>query len=407
MIRVIIADDEPVILRGLKKLLNWDALGIEIIGEAKDGNSAVRMVLEKQPDILISDVCMPGKNGIEVLKLIKENNLHTKVIFLSGYQEFSYVRDALTYGAVDYILKPIDKFLLENTLNKTIKIITEENDELRVRSRLSNYEKGDRSNQIQKYLGEITEGTFVKDNLAEEIEVLGINKEEKYFSVLSMEIDDVHFNSKNLAEKEVQLLKFSIFNTVEQILNQVGKGIVFNKGNYICIVISHDEKNSFIKFLSSLVDKIKENIKNSNNQNVTIGIGEIVTGMDQIPKSYGTSIHDINYKYSLGNDSAISRVKYYIEENYKSNITLETVANISFMNAYYFSSFFKKHTGENFKDYLTKVRMEKAIKVLMSSDKKTYEIAEMVGFSDAKHFSEIFKKYYGKNPMEYKKGLIE
>ena len=100
-----------------------------------------------------------------------------------------------------------------------------------------------------------------------------------------------------------------------------------------------------------------------------------MTDMDQIPKSYSTSVQEVNYKYSLGNDSAISRVKVYIEENYKSNITLETVANLTFMNAYYFSSFFKKHTGENFKDFLTGVRMEKALKILMSSDKKTYEIA--------------------------------
>jgi two-component system response regulator YesN len=87
------------------------------------------------------------------------------------------------------------------------------------------------------------------------------------------------------------------------------------------------------------------------------------------------------------------------------NITLDTVAGIACMNAYYFSSFFKKHTGENFKDFLTRLRMEKALQLLLNTDMKTYEIAEQVGFNDARHFSGMFRKYYGKNPLEYKNSL--
>ena len=76
------------------------------------------------------------------------------------------------------------------------------------------------------------------------------------------------------------------------------------------------------------------------------------------------------------------------------------------INPYYFSAFFKKQTGENFKEFLLKVRMEKALAILLSSDCKTYEIAAQVGFNDPKHFSDMFKKYYGKNPMDYKKALL-
>ena len=104
--RMVMIDDEAVILQGLKKLLNWEQLDIEMAGEAMDGEQGLRLIAREQPDIVISDIAMPNLTGIELLKKIKELNWNVKVIFLSGYQEFSYAREAVRYGAVDYLLKP-------------------------------------------------------------------------------------------------------------------------------------------------------------------------------------------------------------------------------------------------------------------------------------------------------------
>lgn len=73
------------------------------------------------------------------------------------------------------------------------------------------------------------------------------------------------------------------------------------------------------------------------------------------------------------------------------------------MNAYYFSSFFKKNSGENFKDYVNKVRLKHAMALLVTTDKKTYEIADQVGFRDARSFSELFQRTYGETPASYRK----
>ncbi|MNI97380.1 Bifunctional transcriptional activator/DNA repair enzyme AdaA [compost metagenome] len=78
------------------------------------------------------------------------------------------------------------------------------------------------------------------------------------------------------------------------------------------------------------------------------------------------------------------------------------MAALLYMNPYYFSSFFKKHTGQNFKSYLTEVRMGHALRLLLQSDLMVYEIAELVGYNNARHFSDMFKKKYGKLPQEYK-----
>lgn len=95
-------------------------------------------------------------------------------------------------------------------------------------------------------------------------------------------------------------------------------------------------------------------------------------------------------------------IKAYIEEHYNENMTLESIASTVFMNPYYFSIFFKKHTNENFKQYVTNVRMKHAVRLLLQTDLMVYEIAERVGYNNARQFSDMFKKCYGKLPQEYK-----
>jgi two-component system response regulator YesN len=101
----------------------------------------------------------------------------------------------------------------------------------------------------------------------------------------------------------------------------------------------------------------------------------------------------------------LAQVKAYIEEHYDENITLESMAALVFMNPYYFSRFFKKHVGENFKQYLTDIRMRNALKLLLQTDLMIYEIAEQVGYQNSRQFSDMFKKKYGKLPLEYKQSI--
>lgn len=100
MYRIIIADDEPLIIRGLKKMMEWGKMDTEVVGEAEDGEQLLNLLDTLEPDIIISDISMPEKTGLDVLKEINKRKLKTKVIFLSGFQEFSYAKEAVTYGAV-------------------------------------------------------------------------------------------------------------------------------------------------------------------------------------------------------------------------------------------------------------------------------------------------------------------
>ncbi|MBW4080005.1 response regulator [Paenibacillus sp. S150] len=113
---VFIVDDEPWVVYGLKALLNWESLGFTVIGESHNGLAALELIKERKPDVILSDIRMPGLDGIELMDQIRQNNLLCKVILISGYSEFEYAQQAIRFGAFDYLLKQVDKNKLTETL---------------------------------------------------------------------------------------------------------------------------------------------------------------------------------------------------------------------------------------------------------------------------------------------------
>lgn len=121
MYKLLVIEDEELVRKGIVSLIDYDKLGIEAVYEAGDGNAALDIIREKQPDIVLSDINMPRMDGITLAKKIKSAYPKTGIIFLTGYDYFDYAVEALKLGADDYILKPISKNDVEQILTKTIK----------------------------------------------------------------------------------------------------------------------------------------------------------------------------------------------------------------------------------------------------------------------------------------------
>jgi len=116
MYRVLIVDDEPWVAYGISKLIQWGELGFTVMEQTHDGLTAISMIEQFQPEVVISDIRMPGLDGIELLREIRERELDTAVIFVSGYSEFEYAQQAVKLGAFDYLLKQIDRGALTETV---------------------------------------------------------------------------------------------------------------------------------------------------------------------------------------------------------------------------------------------------------------------------------------------------
>ena len=126
---VLIVDDEFRIGMLIKKLIHWSELNMECMEVLDDGEKAVQMVHEKNPDIVITDIRMPRVSGLDLIRIIsEENKTNTHFIVISGYKEFEYAHQALAYGVENYILKPVNEEELNDSLKKIAQKINAQND---------------------------------------------------------------------------------------------------------------------------------------------------------------------------------------------------------------------------------------------------------------------------------------
>ena len=109
MLKLMIADDERIIRETISSLINWKAYDIQLVGLCKNGLEAYDTILDESPDIVLTDIRMPGMNGLELIQKISETDLDTKFIILSGYSEFEYAKQAMKYGVKHYLLKPCNE----------------------------------------------------------------------------------------------------------------------------------------------------------------------------------------------------------------------------------------------------------------------------------------------------------
>lgn len=142
MVKVFLVEDEAIIRRGIRDNIDWASHGFEFAGEAGDGEYAYPLILKAQPDILVTDIKMPFMDGLELSRLVKKALPRTRIIVLSGYNEFEYAKEAIKIGISDYLLKPVSSAGLIDALKKAADEIREEREKSRLLERyFVSYEK--------------------------------------------------------------------------------------------------------------------------------------------------------------------------------------------------------------------------------------------------------------------------
>lgn len=118
MYGVIIVDDELFVRKGLIEMIDWESSGFRVLDEADNGEDALDLIRKKQPNLVITDIRMPSLDGIGLIQAVTEEHLETEFIIISGYNDFSYAQQAVRYGVLDYVLKPINENEIVKTLHK-------------------------------------------------------------------------------------------------------------------------------------------------------------------------------------------------------------------------------------------------------------------------------------------------
>lgn len=168
MLKVFLVEDEAIIREGLRDNIPWQQYGYEYVGEAGDGEQALPLIRELKPDVLITDIKMPFMDGLGLSKLVAKELPGTKIIIISGYDDFEYARQAITIGVEQYLLKPITKAMLIKTLQEVRdKIMSqrEQEDYLeKFRSELQEYEQFSR----KRFFDQMVEGLLSVEEIYEE-----------------------------------------------------------------------------------------------------------------------------------------------------------------------------------------------------------------------------------------------
>ncbi len=499
MLKVLLVDDEPNVRQGVKMMIPWDEIGLEVIGEGEDGDDGLAKILSLRPDIVVADVKMPGMTGIKMYESAKNSGFEGKCLILSGYSDFTYAKEAMALGVKGFILKPVDEDELIEAL-KTLRdeIKDERKDEVTmqkgseymntqlVRALLLGDESLMTDSSLELYNHECYDAAIISSAEDMELDEQSLMLEtvksrlEKYdnIDVITPDLSGITavlfkgWKRSDILDFLVKLNKdyygkifVTVGNTVgspyEINLSYQEAGSLFkNRFMYLhCGVVTMDtlsnemssdseideiinqiyayvEINDIDKLETSLeelrqalcsnaytAERIKVTcitgamelknllIKNIGekkteqfiNDEFIAKLGERASLFDIIELCKKTLTELSCTHFGRTTKSTMERVVQYICSNYNRELRLEQLATIFGYNSAYLGKVFHQHTGENFNNYLDRIRITEAKRLLALDEYKVYEVAEMVGYTNINYFHNKFKKYVGVSPLSYKR----
>ncbi len=407
--KIMLADDEPIMRKALQSLIDWERIDCEIIYVAENGQEVLNALTECHPDILITDIKMPGADGIEISKYIWENKLPTKVILLTAYADFSYAQSAIRYNVVEYVTKTgaFDELLRAVERCKMLlaekKILISEEKEAR----------------MEQFFRGVYDGNIYSD-VSGRYEQLSLPQSRYtvlFFKFLMDEATE-RFRRVRLYDslKNFFHLAFS-----EQIIH----GMFYKKDMYgILLQCGADTEDARIG-LKETCTKVMDMMDNFMELYVYVGISKIHHNIEELPDAYDEAQAALNHSWHEKNeklnfysddmknemapvvsfDSKQSLVKEsleYIDKHYQEQMSVSDISRALGTSTSYLSRIFKESTGETIIRTINNKRIERAKAYLAETDYKVYEVADILGFENVTYFSRFFKKHTGMSPKEYK-----
>ncbi|MFC4600603.1 response regulator transcription factor [Cohnella hongkongensis] len=343
--KILIVDDEPVIRKGVIKLLGASPVAFSEIEEARSGEEALRLIEGGKPDLVMTDIRMSVMSGLDLIERIRAVDAGIEVIVLTGYAEFHYVQRALRNQVSDYLLKPITQESLNEVLAKTML-----KDPAKWASQIDLAD-------IRAMTG--TAAALVKSVLAE-----------------------------NRDEMRARLAEWFAFCR--------DKGYSFTEMKR---VMAHLE----LLFRSELVLIVKDRPGggSADLQRNAASVDELFENWERYLVGQSASIAD---KRSPRNKRVVEDAIRFIGEEYgNSGLNLQLIADRAGVSPAYMSKIFREVMGKPITQYISEFRLEAARRIIVGRpETKISAVAEECGFSDYPYFSKIFKKTYGVSPLEYK-----
>lgn len=313
MYRLLIVDDEPAVRAGLRTYFDWAAYGIEVAGEADDGDVALEMITRDQPDLILTDVRMPTMDGITMSQCISAEYPSIKIIFVSGHDDADYLKSAMKVSAVDYIFKPVNLQELSTVIKRVIADLDAESSErIHKQELLVKLKEGMPLLREKFLLSMISEGA-PKSELAERVSFLGLNLPvDASYWVMVVSVDDLADVMASRSERDRQLLWYSVLNIYEELLDTHMRGYAFEHrtGEFVGVLQGSepggDSATEAAEALFALAGDLRSNLERWLKIGVTIGISDRAGGLSGLAPAYKQAREAADYKWYLGKNRIIT-----------------------------------------------------------------------------------------------------
>ncbi len=288
--KVLLVDDEPIILRSLKVAIPWEELGLTIAGEARNGEAALRLIEEHSPHIVISDIRMPVIDGIALMKEVLPRSAKLLFIFISGYGEFEYARDALRLGAFDYLLKPIDHDELTEMLTRArVKLDRQkENEQLMHSVQMLSMLARERM---------FTEFTLGNPRPLQHLKWLENSELEGEYFMAVVRLDDYAALTAKWSAAEKHLWLFAIRNILEEWSLENGALSIFPFYNGEWVLLFPGSLGTVKKELG---EQLVSDIKRYSKLHCSVGISRTTQGIDQLSTVYPLAAKALYQRFYSG-----------------------------------------------------------------------------------------------------------
>lgn len=420
MLRILLVDDEPLVLIGLQGMLEWEKLGYTVCGTARNGKLALELIEREKPDIVIADVKMPVMDGLTLAHTCRERSALPAFIMLTSFEEFDYIKQAMGAGVVDYLVKlDLTPENLKNALARAAEKVKKERallGEVPVQENLAESVRSYR----ERFFVRLYAGLFPDErSLEQPLQHMDLGLASDTYLVASCEI----IANTELTPAQQLKLSFScgrmLETTLQNYLPCYVAGADALRGN-VLFCLTAQQAQSYRAVLRPLLERASQILYNYFTVRLLWAVGRPTGSLLGLARCCRENAHlqplltveqpiqfvEVNEgDATAGKMQVVAQVQEYIKNHLSEKLTLADVAAVFNFSPNYLSQLFGKYGDSGFVEYITETRIAAAKEMLEQGDLKVYEIAEKLGYENSFYFSKVFKKVTGLSPREYQQGI--
>lgn len=296
MLKIFLAEDEVVVRETIKRMIPWEELGFELVGEAADGEMALPLLIRQQPDLLITDIKMPFMDGLTLARLAKKEIPGLKVVILSGYDDFNYAKQAIGIGVEDYLLKPITKNALIERLSEIRSRYEHEKTQKEYYEKFQREMQAYEKNSSRDFFEALVGGSMDMMEVYKRAEKLGLDIVAEAYNVLIFTMNcDEDFSGQR---DEYSSWEAESLELLENFFAGHSSAMLFRSNIFSYSVLLKGQRETIEENTRACVDEIRKILSRQDGRREWfLAVGQSVERLSQIQKSYHTASRAFSQRY--------------------------------------------------------------------------------------------------------------